>query len=211
MPARPVNCPWKRRLGERSTSGRAAAGPGHMPSIGRRAETWSTRETSDSVEPLRKGPTRRSAPCGMRIERYPTESRSWKRNSERSERPERWWRAGSSRVPRARTRGKNPTGPGGRYRAQPAEARTYTDLAMTRDRGGSAEDTEVPGGPHLTDEGGAVMVGDRDRETEELEFGSKACVCPVCGAVVPHTDRGRPCSSRKCPECGSAMKGEQCG
>ena len=60
------------------------------------------------------------------------------------------------------------------------------------------------------DEGGAAMAEDRDRETDELEFGSKVCVCPTCGISVPHAERGRPCSSRKCPKCGAAMKGEQC-
>ena len=55
------------------------------------------------------------------------------------------------------------------------------------------------------------MAVDRDRATEdELEFGSKVCVCPKCGTVVPHTERGRPCSSRKCPKCGSEMKGKLC-
>jgi hypothetical protein len=56
------------------------------------------------------------------------------------------------------------------------------------------------------------MAEGRDPLTEdqELEFGSKVCVCPECGTVVPHTKRGRPCSSRDCPKCGSVMKGEQC-
>lgn len=30
------------------------------------------------------------------------------------------------------------------------------------------------------------------------------CVCPVCGAVVPH-QRGIPCYQMTCPQCGSAM------
>lgn len=30
------------------------------------------------------------------------------------------------------------------------------------------------------------------------------CVCPSCGAVVPH-QQGTPCTSVKCPECGEAM------
>lgn len=30
------------------------------------------------------------------------------------------------------------------------------------------------------------------------------CVCPQCGARVPH-QRGVPCSSRKCPKCVAAM------
>jgi len=30
------------------------------------------------------------------------------------------------------------------------------------------------------------------------------CVCPDCGAKVPH-QRGVPCNSVKCPKCGAAM------
>ncbi|OQX88820.1 MAG: hypothetical protein B6D65_05345 [candidate division Zixibacteria bacterium 4484_93] len=30
------------------------------------------------------------------------------------------------------------------------------------------------------------------------------CVCPSCGAKLPHT-RGVPCTSQKCPKCGSTM------
>jgi hypothetical protein len=30
------------------------------------------------------------------------------------------------------------------------------------------------------------------------------CVCPTCGTQVKH-DRARPCSSMKCPKCGSLM------
>jgi len=33
---------------------------------------------------------------------------------------------------------------------------------------------------------------------------SGECVCPKCGTVVPHR-RGVPCTSRKCPNCGSPM------
>lgn len=45
---------------------------------------------------------------------------------------------------------------------------------------------------------------------EELEFGSSMCKCPNCGATVPHTQRGIPCSKRSCPNCGAAMRGTQC-
>ena len=56
------------------------------------------------------------------------------------------------------------------------------------------------------------MTEDEDADTErvELEFGSKTCVCPRCGSKLPHTQRGRPCSEEICPECGAAMKGDQC-
>lgn len=30
------------------------------------------------------------------------------------------------------------------------------------------------------------------------------CVCPNCGAVVPHI-AGQPCNQRKCPTCGTKM------
>lgn len=45
----------------------------------------------------------------------------------------------------------------------------------------------------------------------DLEFGSKRCVCPKCGAEVPHALRGVPCSETRCPKCGARMKGTQCG
>ena len=45
---------------------------------------------------------------------------------------------------------------------------------------------------------------------EELEFGTSICKCPNCGATVPHTQRGIPCSKRSCPNCGAAMRGTQC-
>ncbi len=32
------------------------------------------------------------------------------------------------------------------------------------------------------------------------------CVCPKCGARVPHTP-GVPCTSIKCPKCGTPMVG----
>ncbi|HPF86568.1 MAG TPA: hypothetical protein PK537_00775 [Candidatus Limiplasma sp.] len=31
-----------------------------------------------------------------------------------------------------------------------------------------------------------------------------SCVCPRCGARVPHTP-GVPCTSMKCPKCGTQM------
>ena len=30
------------------------------------------------------------------------------------------------------------------------------------------------------------------------------CVCPSCGAIVPH-NRGTPCFQQKCPKCGSQL------
>ena len=48
-------------------------------------------------------------------------------------------------------------------------------------------------------------------DESELEFGSKVCVCPKCGEKVPHALRGIPCSKKKCPKCGSQMRGTQCG
>lgn len=37
--------------------------------------------------------------------------------------------------------------------------------------------------------------------------GTNACVCPSCGHEVPHV-RGKPCTTRKCPKCGTKMKGK---
>lgn len=31
-----------------------------------------------------------------------------------------------------------------------------------------------------------------------------SCVCPSCGKQIPH-QRGIPCNSLKCPECGTTM------
>lgn len=33
---------------------------------------------------------------------------------------------------------------------------------------------------------------------------SGTCVCPACGATVPH-ERGVPCNQVTCPKCGAAM------
>ena len=30
------------------------------------------------------------------------------------------------------------------------------------------------------------------------------CVCPSCGATVPHV-RGEPCAAKDCPKCGAKM------
>lgn len=57
---------------------------------------------------------------------------------------------------------------------------------------------------------GMAESREHDNDDEGPDFGSKVCRCPKCGLIVPHKERGRPCSSRKCPECGSNMKGEQC-
>lgn len=42
------------------------------------------------------------------------------------------------------------------------------------------------------------------------EFGSNICKCPKCQYEEPHTDRGIPCSTIKCPECGTLMEGVFC-
>ena len=60
--------------------------------------------------------------------------------------------------------------------------------------------------------GGQAMADKIGAKAEsELEFGSKKCMCPKCGAEVPHAFRGVPCSKTKCPKCGSQMRGTQCG
>ncbi|HUV35740.1 MAG TPA: DUF5320 family protein [Patescibacteria group bacterium] len=33
---------------------------------------------------------------------------------------------------------------------------------------------------------------------------SQECICPKCGIITPHRP-GKPCSSEKCPKCGSSM------
>jgi len=39
--------------------------------------------------------------------------------------------------------------------------------------------------------------------------GSKECECPKCGHKELHT-RGIPCTSKKCPKCGTPMRGVYC-
>lgn len=37
--------------------------------------------------------------------------------------------------------------------------------------------------------------------------GADVCVCPECGATVPH-EKGVPCAEMECPECGASMVGK---
>jgi len=37
--------------------------------------------------------------------------------------------------------------------------------------------------------------------------GSSECVCTECGATVKH-EKGKPCTSMKCPKCGGTMRGK---
>ncbi|MBN1374251.1 DUF5320 family protein [Candidatus Dojkabacteria bacterium] len=39
--------------------------------------------------------------------------------------------------------------------------------------------------------------------------GTKECTCPKCGYKEPHV-RGTPCTQKKCPKCGTAMRGIFC-
>ena len=39
--------------------------------------------------------------------------------------------------------------------------------------------------------------------------GTKECTCPACGYKEQHT-RGIPCTQKKCPKCGTPMKGVFC-
>jgi hypothetical protein len=89
---------------------------------------------------------------------------------------------------------------------------TFAEQTRTRAHEGFAEDAATPVDHPQTEEVEVEMAEDRENrgDGQELEFGSKTCKCPKCGVVVPHMDRGKPCSSRACPKCGSMMKGEQC-
>jgi len=48
------------------------------------------------------------------------------------------------------------------------------------------------------------------QEAVEAEYGTNICRCPKCKYEMPHTDRGKPCSTIKCPECGTLMEGAWC-
>ena len=37
----------------------------------------------------------------------------------------------------------------------------------------------------------------------------KTCTCPKCGYEEAST-RGIPCTEKKCPKCGTALKGKDC-
>ncbi|MDY0097112.1 MAG: hypothetical protein RBS01_02060 [Candidatus Dojkabacteria bacterium] len=50
--------------------------------------------------------------------------------------------------------------------------------------------------------GGSVRLGVRKQ-------GNKECTCPACGYKESHT-RGIPCTQKKCPKCGTPMKGIFC-
>lgn len=39
--------------------------------------------------------------------------------------------------------------------------------------------------------------------------GTKECICPKCGYSEAHV-RGVPCTTQKCPKCGTTMKGIFC-
>ena len=40
----------------------------------------------------------------------------------------------------------------------------------------------------------------------QRDFGASECYCPHCGYSEAHS-RGRPCITKRCPECGSLMRG----
>jgi hypothetical protein len=39
--------------------------------------------------------------------------------------------------------------------------------------------------------------------------GTSVCRCPKCGHSEPHV-RGTPCTKKKCPKCGVALRGDRC-
>ena len=43
----------------------------------------------------------------------------------------------------------------------------------------------------------------------KMQGGTSECVCPSCGYSEPHV-RGTPCTNKKCPKCGTIMKGKFC-
>ncbi len=46
------------------------------------------------------------------------------------------------------------------------------------------------------------------RSNQRLEESDK-CKCPKCGETILH-DRGFPCASTNCPNCGAPMRGVSC-
>ena len=48
-----------------------------------------------------------------------------------------------------------------------------------------------------------------DTRRSASSYGSRFCICPKCGNKIDHP-RGIPCSSIKCTQCGTFMKGEHC-
>ena len=71
---------------------------------------------------------------------------------------------------------------------------------------------KIQGGVYkmVTRRGGAgfggrrIGVGGRGRMGGIAAGPSGECVCPKCGAIVPH-QIGVPCTQQKCPKCGSPM------
>lgn len=57
---------------------------------------------------------------------------------------------------------------------------------------------------------GRGVVGGRGKSVAgRRQGGSKECTCLKCGYKEPHT-RGIPCSEKKCPKCGTPMRGVFC-
>lgn len=55
---------------------------------------------------------------------------------------------------------------------------------------------------------GTGPVG-RGRRLFRRNTGTKECTCPNCGYKEP-SQRGIPCTEKKCPKCGTPMKGSNC-
>jgi hypothetical protein len=57
--------------------------------------------------------------------------------------------------------------------------------------------------------GKGIGCGKRNEISGRGQGGSKECTCSKCGYKEQHT-RGIPCSEKKCPKCGTLMKGAFC-
>jgi len=58
------------------------------------------------------------------------------------------------------------------------------------------------------DEDKARGEGQGQGNEPQGDGGAEKCVCPACGAEIPH-EKGEPCNEESCPECGAPMTGKE--